>query len=195
MHGLINRAIQSFVSDTYGAARWQQIAQLSGLGFTEFEAMLSYDPAVAPRILAAAVRELDKPRETLLEDLGTYLVSHPNTEALRRLMRFGGDSFLEFLHSLDDLPERARLAVSDLDLPELDLDERGPGRFRLACRGGPDGVGHVLVGLLRAMADDYGALVYLELRPDAGGAAEIDITLYESAYAAGRRFDLGAPAL
>lgn len=195
MHGLINRAIQSFIIDTYGASRWDGIAHRAELEMAGFEAMLSYDPALAPRILSAAEDVLDKPREALLEDLGTYLVSHHNTEALRRLMRFGGDSFLDFLHSLDDLPERARLAVADLDLPELELAERGSGRFRLSCRGGPAGVGHVFVGLLRAMADDYGALAYLELALASDEEDIIDITLYESSFAEGRRFDLGAQAL
>ncbi len=61
----------------------------------------------------------------LLEDLGTYLVSHPNVQGLRRLLRFGGAGFIDFLHSLDELHDRARLAVPDLDLPQLELRDHG----------------------------------------------------------------------
>ncbi|WP_334312365.1 heme NO-binding domain-containing protein [Roseovarius sp. ZX-A-9] len=119
MHGLINRAIERFVRDTYGRDTWHHVMRLAGLEFTAFEAMLSYEEHTTLDVLAAAQDVLGRPVPDTLEDIGTYLVSHPKTEALRRLLRFGGSSFPEFLHSLDDLPARARLAVPDLELPQL----------------------------------------------------------------------------
>ena len=83
----------------------------------------------------------------LLEDIGTYFAFHPNVEALRRLLRFGGADFSEFLNSLDDLPDRARLAVDDLELPELFLVQLTEGHFRLVCRAKLPGWGHVMVGI------------------------------------------------
>lgn len=192
MHGLINRAIQCFVQDSYGQPRWAEVTRRAEVDTLEFEAMLHYDDDVTDRLIASASKVTGAPQETVLEDIGTYLVSHPNVEALRRLLRFGGVTFVEFLHSLDDLPDRARLAVEDLRLPDLDLREHAPNRFSLTCRHDRPGFGHVMVGVLRALADDYGALVFLEHR---GGGPEqevIDITLIETAFASGRSFDLGA---
>ncbi|WP_273522282.1 heme NO-binding domain-containing protein [Rhodosalinus sediminis] len=191
MHGLINRAIQGFVADTYGRARWIAVTHLADLGFADFEAMMIYPPELTQRVLDAAARELGKARDELLEDIGIYLASHPQAEAVRRLLRFGGVTFVDFLHSLDDLPERARLAVSDLALPALELSEHAPGRYTLTVSGEHDGFGPVLLGVLRAMADDYGALVYTELRRAGPGSDALEITLVESAYAEGRRFVLG----
>ena len=42
MHGMINRAIQCFMRDTYGADTWEKVAEQADLGFDNFEAMLSY---------------------------------------------------------------------------------------------------------------------------------------------------------
>ena len=84
MHGLINRAIQSFVCNTYGPARWQRVAEAAGLDSPEFEPMLIYDDAESLAVLDALCRDLGRKRPELLEDLGTFLVSHPQTEALRR---------------------------------------------------------------------------------------------------------------
>jgi len=201
MHGLVNRAIQSFVTNTYGPDRWRRVTEAAELGDFEFEAMLIYDDAVTEALLAAFCADLGRSRGEVLEDLGTYLVSHPSVEALRRLLRFGGDSYVDFLHSLDDLNYRARLAVPDLHLPALDLREEGAGRYTLACGPGMPGFGWVMMGILRAMADDYGALVLLEHHgPHAAGGADdeadevIAVTLIESAFAAGRAFELGARA-
>ncbi|TKZ21532.1 heme NO-binding protein [Shimia litoralis] len=191
MHGLINRAIQCFVRDSYGRQRWVEVTHLAGLEFTDFEAMLHYDDDITDAVLDATARSLGVPRDTVLEDIGTYLVSHPNVEALRRLLRFGGVSFVEFLHSLDDLPARARMAVDDLRLPELELFEHAQNTFELTCRHDRKGFGHVVMGMLRTMADDYGALVFLEHQGMYQGAEVIDITLIESAFAEGRSFELG----
>lgn len=192
MHGLINRAVQCFVRDTYGQDRWQEVAREAELESSEFEAMLHYDDALTERVLAAIASLMQIPREAVLEDIGTYLVTHPNVEALRRLLRFSGVSFLEFLHSLDDLPHRARLAVADLDLPELELRDRGNNTFSLICRHPHPGFGHVLIGVLRTMADDYGALALLEHTGNVDTVETIHIQLIEAAFGPGRSFDLGA---
>lgn len=195
MHGLINRAVQAFVSSTYGEGRWADVMDASDLGFTEFEAMLVYPDEQSERMLRAVEQNLERPLPEILEDLGTFLVSNPQVEALRRLLRFGGVNYVDFLHSLDDLPDRVRLAVSDLRLPGLELIEQAPGQFELLCQPGVPGYAQVMTGVLRAMADDYGALVFLEQSGSQDGADVISITLVESEFAEGRTFDLGAHTL
>jgi len=193
MHGLINRSIQCFLRDTYGKASWSAISAAAGLGFDNFEPLLVYDTALTENVIAAAAGYLQRPRESVLEDLGTYLVSHPNLEALRRLLRFGGVSFLDFLHSMEDLPEHGRLGLPDLEIPDFTLIDQGDGRFLLHVSQLIDGVGHVTVGLLRAMADDYGALVVLDHVGVAGGREIVAVHLLDHAYAEGRRFELAMP--
>ncbi|WP_037309392.1 heme NO-binding domain-containing protein [Ruegeria halocynthiae] len=192
MHGLINRAIQSFVCATYGQSCWLRVTEVAELGFVEFEAMLVYDDDRTARVLDALCTRLNRPRAEILEDLGTYLVSHPNMEDLRRLLRFGGVTYVEFLHSLDDLSDRVRLAVSDLNLPELELRELTPTEYQLHCHPGLPGYSSVMVGVLRAMADDYGTLAILSHDGQKGTAEAISIVLVESAFTEGRHFDLGA---
>jgi len=195
MHGLVNRAIQCFYRDTYGAEAWAEIVRALDLPFTQFEPMLHYETALTHEMVAEMARRQDKPVEAVLEDLGTYLVTHPNVEALRRLLRFGGETFVEFLHSLDDLPGRARLAVEDLDLPEMELREHGSQSFSLVCRSEGSGFGHVMLGILRTLADDYGALVFLEHRRGPADTEILDISVFKTDFAAGREFELGAEAV
>lgn len=188
MHGLVNRSIQSFLRDTYGAARWREIAEAAGADPHGFETMLHYDDALTDALLAAAAARLGKSGDALLEDLGIYLVTHPHSEAPRRLLRFGGVSFVEFLYSLGDLRDRGRLAVPDLDLPQLDLQEHPGGRFSLWCEAAHPGFLAVVFGVLQAMADDYGALVMLERRRDDDGE-RIFIDLLDRQFTQGRSFE------
>ncbi|MGI3168017.1 heme NO-binding domain-containing protein [Pseudooceanicola sp. C21-150M6] len=194
MHGLINRAIQCFLRDTYGPDVWYVVARQAGVADMDFAAMLHYDDAVTEQVLTAAAGALTRPRDSILEDLGTYLVCNENMEGLRRLLRFAGTTYEEFLLSLEDLPGRARLAVSDLELPELELRCDPDDSYVLSIGGGPQGFGLVMVGILRALADDYGALVLLDYGQSEGGQEQISLRIVTSAYSQGRQFHLAAAA-
>jgi Haem-NO-binding len=194
MHGLINRALQCFLRDNFGPDLWRDVARAAGFRAESFDTMAVYDLAVTDGLINAAARSLDRPRELLLEDLGTYLVSHKTVEPVRRLLRFGGADFMDFLLSVEDLPGRSRLAVPDIDVPHLTLQEDAADVYLLSCRSPLAGAGHVVMGLLRAMADDYGALVLLDHQGQRDGAEWLRIHVLEARFAAGRRFDLGHPS-
>ena len=193
MHGMINRALQCFLRDTYGAQTWAEIAEAAELGFDNFEAMLAYPDSVTMDVMSAAARHFKKPVESILEDVGTYMVSHPNVEPIRRLLRFGGGDFTEFLFSLNELQGRARMALPDIEVPKLKVEPDGEGQYLLVCSHDVPGFGYVMLGVLRAMADDYGALVFLEHQGWKDTAEEvIHVHLLETAFAQGRSFELVA---
>ncbi|MCO6381581.1 MAG: heme NO-binding domain-containing protein [Vannielia sp.] len=191
MHGLVNRAVQCFVRDIYGPEAWAELGAAMGIGSRGFEAMLTYEDSVTFEMLDQLSHQRQRPVEDILEDLGTYLVAHPNTRAIRRLLRFGGQSFAELLHSLDDLPDRAGLAVPELELPALALIEVRPGRYKLEVTASHGGYGPVLTGILRALADDYGALAFLELQGGMGRHEVILIDLLDAEFAEAKQFYLG----
>lgn len=202
MHGLMLKAIHGFFTDTQSPAIWQNIMRQARLDGTEFESMLSYDDTYAERILSAATQHLNRRRGDILEDVGTYLVSHPRLERLRRLLRFGGVDFTDFLYSIEDLPGRGRLAVPDLDLPHMELRDCGDGVFWLQVTAAIPGLTFVLAGLLRALADDYGVLVMIDDPAPLGDGwllgphrETLTIRVLDAAFAAGRQFDLSGARL
>jgi hypothetical protein len=151
--------------------------------------MLRYEAGLADRVGGIAARVLGRPVEVIWEDVGTHLVTNPDREGLRRLLRFGGLHFVDFLHSLEELPGRARLALPDLDPPEVSLHEVGPDRFELRCRSHLRGTQRVLAGMVTAMADDYGALCLIEVDSEDC----ITISVLDSRHATGKAFDLAMP--
>lgn len=192
MHGLINRAVQCFVRDTRGEDTWASVARRAGVAEAGFEAMLHYEDAVTEKLLRAMATELKLTQAVALEDIGTYLASHKNVEAIRRLLRFSGVTYVDFLHSLDDLRARARLALPDLDIPDLELIDYGAQSYGLRCHHDHIGFSYAMMGILRTMADDYGSLVFLEHEIGEAGQGIIRIQLVEEAFSEGRSFALGA---
>lgn len=179
------------MSEVYGPDAWADIALSLASGHSDFNALASYPDDETRELIAAASRELRKPPGMLLEDLGTWLVTG-DERPVRRLLRFGGTDFVEFLYSLDELPGRARLAVSDLALPSMELREHAPLSYTLTLGPGMPGIGHVALGALRAMADDYGALAVMELTGGGGVAEVVQIRLVQTDYTQGRAFALTA---
>lgn len=192
---VVNRAMHAFILDGWGKGAWRAAVQEAGLTLRVFDLMLDDPVSDTQRILACMAAKLGRSRECLLEDFGTYLVAHPSWAPLRRLLRFCGTDFRDFLLSLDDLPERVSLALPDLTLPPMTVDLGEDDVFRLRIAGGVPGVGAMATGALRGMADDYGALVFLEAGPEAAdGAVVVTIRLLDDRHAEGKAFSLGPAA-
>jgi hypothetical protein len=191
MHGMVNRALQGFIVANCGAEVWTEVCSLARMPEDGFEAMHRYDHAVTLVCFSAAVDVLDRHPNALLEDIGTYLVVDPSLQPLRRLLRFGGGTFEEFLVSLEELPERARLAIPELEVPEITLRAERGGVYTIEARWPVPGVAPLLIGALRAMADDYGALALLELAGIEDGVERLRVRVFDADYNEGKAFSLG----
>ena len=161
MHGMFNRGLQCFVRDIYGAEVWEETCLRAELPYFNFETMLHYEDSVTDRVLQTLAKVIGRTVDELLEDFGTYAVSEERLAIVRRLLRFGGDTYEEFLHSLEDVHDRAIMALPDLDMPYLLLTPHSDKEFTLHYRFTKQGYGSFFLGLLRGMADDYGALVVI----------------------------------
>ena len=183
MHGLINRSIERFVRDSYGDVAWRDIADR--IGVTEgFEGFRHYPDALTLRLLAASAERLGKPDGELLEDLGAWLA---RTEPIRRLLRFSGADFADFIVTLEELPGRVRMVLPDIEMPRIAVTSGAADRFRVTVSHAMAEWRSVLAGLLRAMSDDYGALALIV---DEG--ASITIGVSDDAFCEGREFELSA---
>jgi len=195
MYGLVHRALQCFAQDIYGDEIWDKVVVEVGHQLHEYEAMLTYPDHHLDDVLVALSDQLEKTPTQVSEDVGTYLVTHTRMEPVRRLLRFGGATFEEFVLSLDDLHDRLKLALPDLDLPRLEVETHSSSAISVSVDFDRQGFGAVLLGILRAMADDYGALVVLELGRGGLGDKEVErvtAELFEAQFATGRGFGLVA---
>ncbi len=191
MHGMINRAFQGFLVETYGREVWDEVCSVAQLRFSDFEAMLHYEDHLTMACFEAAISLLHKNPNVLLEDVGTFLITHKPYAPLKRLLRFGGGTFPDFLMSLEELPDRGRMAMSNIEMPEIEvvrIDEQG---FRVTAQWALPGIGPLLLGALRAMADDYGALATLCLDGIEGRRESLRIDIFDTAHSSGNDFVLG----
>lgn len=162
MHGTINHGLQAFVQEIYGQEKWEEVRILADLHVRHFEPMLVYDDLLTEQMLDAISEQTNRTRAEILEDFGTFLVAEHSSPLVRRLLRLGGENFTEFLFSLEDVHDRLSMVLPDLDLPILELEIIAPNEFALRCSFNKLRYAEVFLGLLRAMADDYGSLILIE---------------------------------
>ncbi|UWQ21040.1 heme NO-binding domain-containing protein [Jannaschia sp. W003] len=198
MHGIICKTVETFLVSRHGERRWDEILRAAGTDVRSFETVRVYDAALLPRILAAASGTLGVPVRLLLEDMGHWLCVHPPLEPVRRLFRFSGTTFEEMLFGLHEVRARARMALPDLDMPALSLADRGGGTYRVISRWHQPGAAAVVMGILRAMADDYGALALVTFERGAQEGALwrecISVQLLAAEHQPPRSFSLGGAA-
>lgn len=186
MHGLMNRAIEGFVRQGYGQACWRMVAERIGLAEGGFQPFRPYPMALTRQLTEAVAAILDKPEAELIEDVGAWLA---RVEGMRRLLRFSGSDFSDFVLSLEELPGRLRMILPDIAAPEVAVAVHGPQAYRITLIG-DDWLWRALIaGLLRAMSDDYGALALIV---DEGDAILVDVS--DASFGDGRGFELAARA-
>ena len=191
MDCLMCRALEAFVRDLHGADAWQAALSAVGLAGPAGGPVRGYADTDAPGLARAAAQRAGQRPEELAGDLGCWLVSHPTTQSIRRLLRFGGQDFAEFLATLEELPGRVALAVPMLRLPAMEVCFAEDGGISIDVAGGVDLFAPVIEGVIRAMADDYGALVFVDRdQADPAGPARLTVRLHDAAFAEARLFRL-----
>ncbi|RJE80124.1 heme NO-binding domain-containing protein [Paracoccus sp. JM45] len=178
MNSLINRGIEEFLRTTYGDTLVQAVAQDTH----------SHSGMVAPlgagfglSALHRAAMRLCKPFTELVEDMGAWMT---RIEPVRRLLRFSGRDFKDFLLRLEELPGRAHLVLPSLQLPRLQIDAVDDSVW-VKMLDPDDHWRFVLVGLIRGMADDYGALCLISTVDQL-----IRIDIWDEKFSEGRMFTL-----
>ncbi|WP_282602763.1 heme NO-binding domain-containing protein [Paracoccus sp. PARArs4] len=178
MDTLINRTVEEFLRATYGEG-------LVGTITDELATTEENDPVPGRvhgmRMLDRAAFRLVKPTVEMLEDLGAWMT---RIEAIRRLLRFSGRDFTDFLLRLEEMPGRAHLVLPNLHLPAIQVEAVGHSIFLTMSP--PDAAWrHLLIGIVRGMADDYGALCLISTE-----GALIRVDVWDTSFAQARDFSL-----
>lgn len=183
MNSLVNRAIEEFLRSTYGEAMVQAITDDAAVSVGRFAPVGAVLPTA--RLDRAAFR-LAKPRSEMFEDMGGWMT---RIEPIRRLLRFSGRDFRDFLLRLDELPGRAHLVLPDLIVPRLQV-EATDRSVSLSMPEPDEAWQYLLIGLIRGMADDYGALCLI-----AADGPTIRVDIWDEQFAEGRMFCLQGDVL
>ena len=182
MHGFVTRGIELFLRARHGDSVWTAAAASAGVDRRGMQIVRIYPPEVAEALIRAAAFSLQITPEELLEDIGGWIAG---IESMRNMLRFSGSCFEDFVLSLDDLHDRGSVVLPGLDLPRITTLQSRPGHFHLSLLCDDPAWYHVLAGLLRGMADDYGALAIVD-----GDGASLKVEVADASFAQASLFSM-----
>lgn len=155
MYGMVNQAIQSYIENNYGEDVWQDILTMAHVDHDRFEQLISYDDDISYRLVGAIGKRLDLRTEQVLETFGEFWPVYAMGTSFKELVKFGGDTFLEALDYLDEMHERVKIAMPNLNPPSFEVEKLSVNSYRLHYYSQREGLAPMVTGLLYGLARQY----------------------------------------
>ena len=175
MYGMVNQGIQAYVTENLGDAVWNAIAGKAGIVDEEFETMLAYDDDVTYRLVAAASQVLGISATEVLDRFGAYWIGFASDTAVGRLLSFGGETFYEHLHNLNDMHDRIKLSLPHLNPPTFRLEQADGAVHRLHYFSDRVGLQPMVFGLLQGLAQASGVKIEVRMIESRMDGADHDV--------------------
>ena len=166
MYGLVNQGVQTFISNAHGAADWQDICARAGLSDTDFEGMLVYPDDITYKIVGAVSEKYDLPATEVLRLFGDFWVDFSHKTPIGTLLRFGGETLLERLDTLNEMHERIKMSMPHLSPPVFEFEDMGDGTYKLHYASDREGLEHMVIGLVEGLGRETGQSVTIRQDPE-----------------------------
>ena len=175
MYGMANDAVRTFIVTNHGEDAWTKICDDAGVTTREFEQLLTYDDDITYRLVGAISSHLGADAAQVLEVFGQYWPEYAKGTAVGNMIRFGGESFVDTLESLDEMRQRIKIAMPDLRPPSFELENVGEDEYRLHYFSEREGLAPMVVGLLHGLAVQHEISIEVQHveRKDPAGAHDV----------------------
>jgi len=174
VYGLVNRALQEFISNQHGEGSWQTIKAKAGVDIELFVRMESYPDEMTYRLVGAACEILSIEPAALLRDFGRHWVLFTGREGYGSLLDGAGSSLQEILANLDDLHVRVGLMYPALKPPSFRCSEVSDDGLTLHYFSERPGLAPMVIGLIEGLGEHLGKTLHVRQCLDRNAGADHD---------------------
>ncbi|NUM81187.1 heme NO-binding domain-containing protein [bacterium] len=153
MYGMVNNAIETWLTEKYGAVRWQLIKEHSKIEIGKFENMAQYPDGDSVALLLSASSILNKDLTMILEEVGEYWIEYALRSEYAVILKSvaAGKTFTQVLESLDRLHVRVGKSFVNLQPPSFWCSEQTANTVILHYSSKRDGLSHFVIGLVKGL--------------------------------------------
>lgn len=175
MYGIVNKAIQDLVIANFGAEKWEDIRERSGIEEDFFISSEPYDDAITYKLAVAVSEEMNMSVSDVLITFGEWCVIKTTKEKYTGLMESGGSTLKEFLENLPLFHNRVMLIYPKLTPPEFKVNEVSEKSLNLHYFSKREGLQEFVRGLIQGLGKMFETPVEIELLQtrDQGDSHEI----------------------
>ncbi|MEM6825101.1 MAG: heme NO-binding domain-containing protein [Pseudomonadota bacterium] len=165
MYGMVNQGVQTFITNNYGEDDWLDICHRAGLSDRHFEGVLMYPDDVTYKLVGAISDKYDLSAEKVLQVFGDFWVDFSKATEIGALLRFGGESLLERLDTLNEMHARIKMSMPHLNPPSFEFEEAEDGSYKLHYASDREGLEPMVIGLVEGLGRETGQPVSITQDP------------------------------
>ena len=174
MYGLVNKAIEDFVTQQFGVETWERILEKADLDAEVFISMKTYPDDWTYKLVGAASGVLGLPADHILTAFGEHWIRFTQREGYGQLLTACGRTLPEFLKKLDNMHAHIGLTFAGSKMPSFRCTEIGPNQLQVDYYSERPGLGPMVVGLLRGLGVLFGNTVEVEFSQSRASGADHD---------------------
>lgn len=175
MYGIVNKAIQDLVTETFGADKWEAVKEKSAVDVDFFLSNEPYDDSITYKLVGAASEVLGIPAGDVLQAFGEWWVLKTGKEKYGGLMEAGGNNLKEFLVNLPLFHNRIMLMYPKLTPPEFKVSNVEENSIHVHYHSERDGLQEFVRGLMSGLGKMYEVEVGVELLQSRGDGSSHEI--------------------
>lgn len=155
MYGMVNKSMETLVTEKFGEQTWHAVLKRSGVEEQFFISNEPYDDAITYKLAGAISEELNVPLSDVLFIFGEWWILKTTQEKYAGLMRSGGQNLKEFLINLPQFHSHIMLMYPKLTPPEFRISDRTENSLCVHYLSQRAGLGDFVKGLLSGLAKLY----------------------------------------
>ncbi|MEO0912485.1 MAG: heme NO-binding domain-containing protein [Pseudomonadota bacterium] len=165
MYGLVNQGIREFVTRNFGIKDWEDVCRRAGLTERDFEGMLTYPDNVTYDLVGAISDKYAMSSAEVLHVFGDFWVDFSKNTEIGALLRFGGETLIDRLDTLNEMHARVKMGMPHLSPPVFEFEEEAPGVYKLHYASEREGLEYMVIGLVEGLGRETGQPVTITQDP------------------------------
>jgi hypothetical protein len=175
MYGMVNKAVEEYVSTYFGEEKWEEIRQHSGVEVEVFISNEIYPDEVTYQLLASASHVLGISEASILESLGEHWILKTGRESYGAMLDSCGSTFLEFLQNLPNFNSHLTLIFPRLNLPRLVISDATDSSVCVHYYARREGSQPFVLGLIRGLGKRFKLRTQVKREQAEGPGATHDV--------------------
>lgn len=151
MYGMVNKAIEDLVRQSFGDDAWDRIKEQAGIDVDIFISNEGYPDDLTYKLVGAASAVTGMPADKILFAFGEHWLLKIARQEYGGLLEAGGRTLRDFLINLPNFHARIMLIFPKLQPPRFRVEETGERELELHYLTHRDGLGAFVVGIVSGL--------------------------------------------